>query len=193
MELKDPEGREMETILFTGGCRSGKSMLAQRWVEAAAARRAFVATARMDAGNDAEMRARVARHQADRGEGWVTIEPHLVSPAGPLDAVAALEMAAGQADAAVFDCVTLWLAGWLFAVPPASDEAILREADKLADWLVRAPIAVALVSNEVGYGIVPEQAVARRFRDLAGFVNQRLAAACTHVTLAVCGLPLQVK
>lgn len=183
------------SVLFTGGCRSGKSGLAQSWAEFVAPSRAYVATSRQVGSHapDAEMLARVQRHQADRGAGWLTVEPEHISPHGPLDAVAALRYAASHAQVALFDCVTLWLSDHLYGPHPASDECILAKVDTLADYLAASPIPVALVTNEVGLGLVPDNAMGRRFRDLTGFANQRLGHACEAVVLAVCGQPLVIK
>lgn len=184
--------------LFTGGCRSGKSALAQQWVEAMGKRPVYIATARRPE-DDPELLARIARHQRLRNAAWVTLEPEAVPvpphdakrPFPPLDAAAALRLAARQGDAALFDCVTLWLSGLLLA--ELDDDAILRRADDLAEGLSTLPIPVALVTNETGSGLAPSTLLGRRFRDLAGLVNQRLAEACPGVVLAVCGLPLVVK
>ncbi len=190
----------MSTILFTGGCRSGKSTLAQRWVEEASPSRAYVATARCrriveesgcTTGADDEMRVRIARHQQLRGKGWCTVEADELSPHRPLDAVTALEVAACRAEAILFDCVTLWLSEWVCC--NADDVRILSQVDVLADWLRSASRPIALVTNEVGWGVVPSTPLGRRFRDMAGLANQRLAAACDSVRLVVCGLPLTLK
>lgn len=183
------------TVLFTGGCRSGKSGLAQSWTESLAVSRVYVATARQadPSGADPEMLARVLRHQADRGAGWMTVEPEHVSPHRPLDAVAALRHAASLAQVALFDCVTLWLSDHIYGAMPATDEDILAQVDALASYLPTCPIPVALVTNEVGFGLVPDNPMGRRFRDLAGFANQRLGQACEGVVLAVCGQPLLIK
>lgn len=190
----------IRTILFTGGCRSGKSGLAQGWAESMAASRAYVASARHIGSHgsggtlaDAEMLERVKRHQAERCAGWITVEPEQISPQGPLDAVAALRHAATQAQVALFDCVTLWLSDHLYGSTPAADERILAEVDALAAYLPVCPIPVALVTNEVGLGLVPDNAMGRRFRDLTGFANQRLGHACEAVVLSVCGQPLLIK
>ena len=182
----------MSTALFLGGCRSGKSSLALRWVEEAAAVRVFVATARpggSGSAGDPELLARIERHRRERGRGWIVLEP---DPAQcPLDAVGALHRAGQLGGAALFDCVTLWLGDLLAA--GLDDAAVLRSVASLADALPRFSIPVALVSNELGWGLVPDSALGRRFRDLAGEANQRLAAACDSVTLCVAGLPLALK
>ncbi|MDR3043105.1 MAG: bifunctional adenosylcobinamide kinase/adenosylcobinamide-phosphate guanylyltransferase [Desulfovibrio sp.] len=187
------------TILFTGGCRSGKSGLAQRWVESLGTARVYIATG---AARDAEMAERVRRHQAARGTGWRTVEEQL-------DVCAALRgcMGPGAGQSApqaapqfppqsgppgvLLDCITLWLTNRMLA--GHDDAAILRGVEELAALLRAATVPVAVVSNEVGWGVVPETPLGRRFRDLSGEANQLLAAACTDVILAVSGLPLAVK
>lgn len=191
------------TILFTGGCRSGKSYLAQRWVESLGPERVYVATG---AARDAEMAERVRRHQAARGAGWGTLEEQL-------DVCAALRgcmgQGAGQSDpqaaaqsfrqaypqsgphGVLLDCITLWLTNRMLA--DHGDATILRGVEDLAALLRTASVPVAVVTNEVGWGVVPETPLGRRFRDLSGEANQLLAAACTDVILAVSGLPLAVK
>ena len=189
----------MSTILFTGGCRSGKSTLAQRWTEEAAASRAYVATARHQclaggqgaACSDTEMRDRIARHQRLRGEGWCTVEADEVCPGRPLDAVRALQIATSKAEAVLFDCVTLWLSDWL--CNDADDSCILAQTDALADWLRSTSHPIALVTNEVGWGLVPPTSLGRRFRDVAGLANQRLATVCDSVRFVACGLPVTLK
>lgn len=186
---------KLHSVLFTGGCRSGKSRLAQCWAEGRGPRRVYVATSRgfvaeaVTAGDD-ELRRRVLKHRADRGAGWTTLEPDDISPDAPLDMVQALHRAAAMADVALVDCVTLWLADWLCH---GDEDALLREVTALAEFVPVCPVPLALVSNEVGYGLVPDNAMGRQFRDVAGMANQRLAEACQGVVLAVCGQPLCVK
>ena len=189
----------MSTILFTGGCRSGKSTLAQRWTEQASSSRVYVATARhRQVGewegttcSDDEMMKRITRHRRLRGDGWCTVEADEVCPDGPLDAVKALQLAVSRAEAVLFDCVTLWLSEWICS--DVDDDSILLQAETLANWLRSSSNPVALVTNEVGWGLVPSTPLGRRFRDLSGLVNQRLAASCDSVRLVVCGLPLILK
>jgi adenosylcobinamide kinase/adenosylcobinamide-phosphate guanylyltransferase len=136
-----------------------------------------VATA--EAGDD-EMAERIAAHRARRSAGWQTIE-------APHDLVYALESASAHACLLV-DCLTLWLSNRMLA-----DADLDREIEYLEEALARRAAVTVLVSNEVGYGIVPDNALARRFRDLQGRVNQRLAASADRVVLLVAGLPLVVK
>lgn len=170
----------MRTMLFTGGSRSGKSALAQRWAEAQGARRVYIATAGI---RDMEMAERVRRHQAARGEGWTTFEE-------PLDVVGAIGRASRRADVVLVDCITLWLSNLM---AEGDDASLMSRVRALATALDDVPLPVALVTNEVGWGVVPPTPLGRRFRDLAGECNQQLAAACEGVVLAVSGLPLAVK
>ena len=186
-----------ELMLFTGGCRSGKSALAQRWIESRGSRWAYVATARADlGGKDTEFARRIARHRAERGYGWRTFEPQAFSVAGRgscdlHDVPTALRCAAAETEGVLLDCVTLWLSGLLAG--GLDDKAVLVELDRFLAVLPTLDVPVALVSNEIGWGLVPPDAATRRFRDLAGLVNQRLAAAADGLILAVCGQPLAVK
>lgn len=180
--LARPAGAAYPSLLSVGGCRSGKSALAQAWVERQPGPWAFVATA--EPGDDAEMLARVARHQAARGAGWYTI----VAPREP---VPALREAAAWCGAAVFDCVTVWLSNLMML--HAEDGPILDAVRELAAELRRPPLPVALVTSEVGQGVVPLSAMGRRFRDVQGEANQILAAACSSVVFSVCGLPQVLK
>jgi len=167
--------------LFLGGCRSGKSGLAQRWAEAAGPRRLYIATAEP---LDTEMAERIARHRRDRGQGWTTAE-------APLDPARALLERGGDCDAAVVDCLTVWLSNLLLADMP--DTAILEHAGALLAAAPAAGCRVALVANEVGLGVVPPSPLGRRFRDLAGFVNQLAARAADRVVFTAAGLPLILK
>lgn len=173
---------QFPTLLFTGGTRAGRSDLAQRWAESMAARRAFIATARAE---DEETALRAARHKARRGEGWETLE-------APLDILAALDRAvASGAGVVLLDCVIMWLSNLMAC--RRDPEHILGEADALARWLARAPLPAAVVTGEVGLGLAPMSSLGRAFCDVLGEANQMLAAACGHVLLVCCGLPLALK
>ena len=163
--------------LVLGGARSGKSRYAESLITACAPPWIYVATAQ--AGDD-EMAKRIAAHRARRGAGWQTIEaPHDL--AGAVDAVSLHA-------SLLVDCLTLWLTNRMLAKADL-DAEILR----LEEALARRTGAAVLVSNEVGYGIVPDNALARGFRDAQGRLNQRLAARADRVVLVVAGLPLVVK
>lgn len=173
--------------LVLGGARSGKSALAERLTRAAAAGGPLVYVATAQAFDD-EMRARIARHVADRGPAWTTIE-------APEDPAAAIAAAAGMTSAGMaaggavlIDCLTIWAATLMH---------LNRDPDKETARLVEAARAagrpVVMVSNEVGLGIVPDNALARRFRDVAGRMNQQVAAAADRVVFVAAGLPLVMK
>jgi adenosylcobinamide kinase / adenosylcobinamide-phosphate guanylyltransferase len=167
--------------LVLGGARSGKSRYAVEQAQVIGGSAAVVATARAV---DGDMAARIARHRAERPARWATIEePHDVS--------AACRRGARSHDLVVVDCVTVWVSNLM---ERGDDEAmVLAAADDLAKLLRERLVTVILVSNEVGQGVHPPTELGRRFRDLLGLVNQRLAAAADRVTLMVAALPLTVK
>jgi adenosylcobinamide kinase/adenosylcobinamide-phosphate guanylyltransferase len=160
-----------------GGARSGKSGLAERLATGSTRPRRYIATA--EAWDD-EMRARIARHRADRGAGWETVE-------APLDLCAALA-GAGPDQVVLVDCATLWLTNHLLA-----DHDLEAETASLLAALAACPAPVIMVSNEVGWGIVPDNALARTFRDAQGRLNQRLAAQADLVVGVMAGLPMVLK
>lgn len=166
-----------KSILITGGARSGKSTLAERMTLSLGTPAIYIATAEA---LDDEMSDRIARHRARRGQEWQTV-------AAPLDLVGALQASDGQAPRLV-DCLTLWLSNLMFA---ARDWEV--EVEALAQCLAQQTSPVVFVTNEVGAGIVPENALARAFRDAAGLTNQRVAAVCDEVWISIAGQPLKVK
>ena len=163
--------------LVIGGARSGKSAFAERLILVSRRPRRYIATA--EAWDD-EMRARIAAHQRDRGGDWTTIE-------APLDLAAALATAR-PGEAVLVDCATLWLTNHLLA-----DHDLHSEAETLVAALATCPAPVVIVSNETGWGIVPDNALARRFRDEQGRLNQRLAHVAGLVVTVIAGLPLALK
>jgi adenosylcobinamide kinase/adenosylcobinamide-phosphate guanylyltransferase len=167
-------------VLVTGGARSGKSRYAEERAREIGARLLYVATA--EAG-DEEMARRIAAHRTRRGAEWTTIE-------APIDIANALGKINGRFDAAVVDCVTLWLSNLMARGGGIYVERAVEEFIAAARSF-DAPLFI--VTNEVGAGIVPDNPLARAFRDLAGRTNQRLAAAAEEVVLMVAGLPLFVK
>jgi adenosylcobinamide kinase/adenosylcobinamide-phosphate guanylyltransferase len=171
-----------ELILITGGTRSGKSAFAQRCAETHAGPLLYVATATIA---DSEMAARISRHQQARGERWNLLEE-------PYDLCGRLPAAAVGQGAILLDCVTLWITNLLFThnEEPA---AVRAEVRRFIDCLATIDGPLYLVTNEVGGGIVPENRLARLFRDLAGEVNQELATAANRAWLVVAGLPLRLK
>lgn len=166
-----------KSILITGGARSGKSQLAERLTLELGRPAIYIATAEA---HDAEMAERIARHCARRGPEWTTLT-------APRDLGGALERSDGGAPRLV-DCLTLWLTNLMLA-----DGDWEAELDLLVDLIPRLAAPVVFVTNEVGSGIVPENALARRFRDAAGLTNQRIAAVCNDVWLSVTGCPIKVK
>jgi adenosylcobinamide kinase / adenosylcobinamide-phosphate guanylyltransferase len=163
--------------LVLGGARSGKSRYAESLIAATPPPWVYVATAQA---LDAEMAERIAHHRNRRGDGWHTIEE-------PHDLEHAIDAAPAGA-AVLVDCLTLWLTNRMLA---EADMAV--ETGRLEAALARRNGLTMLVSNEVGSGIVPDNALARRFADLQGRFNQRLAARADRVVLVVAGLPLIVK
>jgi adenosylcobinamide kinase/adenosylcobinamide-phosphate guanylyltransferase len=167
-----------QLILVLGGARSGKSRYAEAAVMASSPPPwVYVATAEPF---DDEMTARIAEHRARRGGQWQTVE-------APLDLAGAVGNVPAAA-AVLADCLTLWLSNLMFK---ALD--IDAETQRLEAALTARSAATVLVSNEVGSGIVPDNAQARRFRDLQGRLNQRIAARADRVVLLVAGLPMVVK
>ena len=163
--------------LILGGARSGKSRHAERLVEAAGGG-VYVATAEP---GDAEMRARILAHRARRGPQWRTIE-------APRDLETALLEAGAAGRPVLVDCLTLWLSNLILAGrEPADGSAALFAC------LPRVTAPVLLVANEVGLGIVPDNDLARRFRDAAGRLNQDIAAIADRVLFVAAGLPLTLK
>ncbi len=163
--------------LVLGGARSGKSRYAEGLVESQAGAWIYLATA---AAGDDEMVARIAEHQRRRGGRWQTRE-------APLDLIGALDAAEPNATILV-DCLTLWLTNILLA-----DLDVESECEKLIAALPGLDSPVVFVSNEVGLGIVPDNALARRFRDAAGRLNQAVAEAAQSVVFVAAGLPLVMK
>ena len=171
-----------QIIFITGGTRSGKSRYAQTRVEAYPGKLLYVATAEA---RDAEMAARVARHQEERGERWRSLEE-------PLFLAERLPQAADDCAAVLLDCLTLWLSN-LLETHTDDDAAIMQAADQLIPILKNLSADVYVVSNELGCGVVPENALARRFRDLHGLLNQKFAQAADEAWLVVAGLPLKLN
>jgi adenosylcobinamide kinase/adenosylcobinamide-phosphate guanylyltransferase len=167
----------MAIILITGGARSGKSTRAEARACAFPGKPVYVATAEA---LDAEMRERIAKHRARRGSAWLEHET-------PLELVAALVETDGRG-ARLVDCLTLWLSNLMHAERDWEKEAML-----LAETLDRQNSPVVLVTNEVGLGIVPDNALARRFRDAAGILNQIVARVSDEIEFVVAGLPMRVK
>lgn len=166
------------SLLVLGGARSGKSRYAQARAEATGLDRCFIATAQAF---DDEMHDRIARHQQDRDALWHTVE-------APMALADAIHANAAPSRVLLVDCLTLWTSNLLLA-----DRDIDAATDDLVAAIATAPGPIILVANEVGLGIVPDNALARRFRDAAGLLNQRVAATVREVQFLAAGLPLTLK
>jgi adenosylcobinamide kinase/adenosylcobinamide-phosphate guanylyltransferase len=164
--------------LVLGGARSGKSRYAEGLVAAAAPCATYCATAEA---KDAEMAARIAAHRARRGINWRTLE-------APLELAEAIAATPPGDYPVLVDCLTLWLSNLLCAGRPAEPECAA-----LCAALRGAPGPVVLVANEVGLGLVPDNPLGRRFRDLAGRLNQEIAVFADRVIFVAAGLPLVLK
>jgi adenosylcobinamide kinase/adenosylcobinamide-phosphate guanylyltransferase len=164
-------------VLVTGGARSGKSRFALELAQSLSPARYYIATAQA---LDAEMDARIAAHRRERGPGWTTVEE-------PLEIARCL----AQPGPVVVDCLTLWLTNLLMR--ERSDAEIVAAIEQLVEAFDSAKNPVIAITNEVGMGIVPDNALARRFRDLAGISSQRLARVADRVVLMCAGFPLEVK
>jgi adenosylcobinamide kinase/adenosylcobinamide-phosphate guanylyltransferase len=175
-------------ILVTGGARSGKSAFAEKLVESYGRRVAYIATAEIW---DREMAERVGLHRDRRPNEWTTYEV-------PLQAETAIAEAVVDSEAILFDCLTVYVSNCLLALQEdvgTHDRSVqvLASVEKLLEATRQFAGTVIFVTNEVGDGIVPENRLAREFRDLAGWVNQRVAKAADEVFLVVCGLPVEIK
>lgn len=172
----------MAKVLFiTGGARSGKSRLAEARAREFGAPLCYLATGRA---GDGEMADRIARHQARRGPEWQTLEE-------PIRLLEAIRGHDGYFAAMLLDCVTLWLSNLLFHYD--NPDRVLDEVRALAGAFRELQTPLVIVSNEVGMGIVPENQLARAFRDVAGEANELIAAAADEVYVTFFGLPLKLK
>lgn len=167
-----------KALFVLGGARSGKSRYAQARAEASAGKLIFIATAQAF---DAEMTDRIAQHRADRGERWSTVET-------PLDLAEVIAAHDTPDTVLLIDCLTLWASNLMF-----EERDIPHEIEKLVRAIGEARGQIILVANEVGLGIVPDNVLARRFRDVAGSINQAVAAAADEAVMLFAGLPMWLK
>lgn len=166
-------------VLILGGARSGKTSLGEQMALTTGLAPAYLATAET---LDAEMEERVAHHQRTRAGRFATIE-------APLDLADAIEAARDRHDVILVDCLTLWMSNLLGA-----GRDVAEEVEDLAEILeAMTNNQVIMISNEVGLGIVPDNALSRSFRDLAGWTHQRLATVCDNVYFVAAGLPMVLK
>jgi len=169
-------------ILVTGGARSGKSSFTLEEALKRPGKRVFIATALP---LDTEMADRIRKHRAERGENFTTVEE-------PLDVGPCLAGLAEDVEVAVVDCLTVWL-GNLFHRWNGDEKAVAQEIEKLCRVFPNINSQLILVTNEVGFGIVPENRLARRYRDMLGFLNRRIAQQADTVYCCLCGIPVRIK
>ena len=167
-------------ILVTGGARSGKSSYAETRARELGQRLLYVATAEA---RDDEMTQRIAEHKKRRGNQWTTIEE-------PMELADALLAQAGNFDCALIDCLTLWISN-LFT--RRDEEYAAQKVTELLKILPQLDFPIVFVTNEVGWGIVPDNPLGRKFRDLLGWTNQGVAQAADEVILMAAGIPMIVK
>lgn len=176
--------RKSQLILILGGARSGKSAYAQALAEARPhARVLFMATGQAF---DEEMRERIAKHRAERPSTWETLD-------APRDLPGAFATLEHSPQLIVLDCLTLWVSNEMLADETNVERRLCGQLDLLIEWTHLHDVDLIMVSNEVGWGIVPENALARRYRDVLGRVNAYAAQRATRVVLMVAGIPLEVK
>lgn len=169
-----------KVVFITGGARSGKSHFAQKEAAALGFPVAYVATA---SARDEEMRARIEEHRCSRPKEWLTIEEE-VDLIGSLSSLK-------EAHTVIIDCLTLWTTNLMER--GLNDSEVLSKTEELLVYMKTSPHTFFVISNEVGWGVVPLAPLGRRFRDLQGLVNQMVARMADEVYLMVCGLPLRVK
>lgn len=170
-----------KTVFITGGARSGKSAFAEKLANESAGKRAYLATAQA---LDPEMSARIEKHRQDRGLAWDTYEE-------PLAVAELLNKLSGRYGVVLLDCLTLWLSNVMAHTD--GDSAVSCRSDELVAAIRNFNGVCIIVSNEVGLGIVPDNPLARRFRDLAGILNQRVAQAADDVYFTAAGIPMKIK
>ena len=168
-------------ILFTGGCRSGKSRIGLAYADKKYSRKIFLATSEA---LDDEMKKRIKCHRKKRGRDWQTAEE-------PTDLNKVFEKFGANAQVILIDCVTLWLSNLL--MKKWSAEKIFKYVDEILKKIKCLPSDVIFITNEVGSGIVPDNKLARDFRDITGTVNQKIAAYADAVIFMVSGIPVCIK
>lgn len=171
-----------EITLVIGGCRSGKSSHALSLANTIPGnRKIFIATS---VPTDSEMEERVTKHRQERGDLWTTVEE-------PLEIADTIDRLSKNSDVILVDCLTLWTSNLMFN--NLGQSAIELKLQSLALSLDRSHCPVIMVSNEVGTGIVPDNTLARQFRDMAGIVNQQIASVAHGVIWMVAGIPVKIK
>ena len=169
-------------IFVTGGARSGKSDFAQGMAEKIEGKRVFVATAQAF---DEEMAERIQKHQENRGTRWDALEE-------PINLGGAIRSILGQYKTILVDCLTVWMSNLLLEYPD-QNERISEIVDDFFSGLSESDETIIVVSNEVGMGIVPDNKLARDYRDQLGFLNQRMARRADEVYVLFSGIPVKIK
>jgi adenosylcobinamide kinase / adenosylcobinamide-phosphate guanylyltransferase len=172
---------DKKIIFITGGVRSGKSQFALELVRSMPGLKAYLATAQA---LDSEMAERIQKHRESRPSDWRTVEE-------PLEIANAIQEHGNRYSAILLDCLTLWLSNTLMA--GWQSEKILAETERLLQFARASRSSLIMVSNEVGWGIVPEHPSARLFRDLSGSMHQKIAREADEVYFMICGLPQKIK
>jgi adenosylcobinamide kinase/adenosylcobinamide-phosphate guanylyltransferase len=170
-----------EVIFVTGGCRSGKSRFALDHADQHFSRKLYLATCEA---LDEEMAQRIEQHKKMRGPEWQTIEE-------PIKIVERIKECGEGVEVILMDCITLWLSNLL--TREKTDLKIMDEMTRFVEMMKQTPTSFIVVSNEVGMGIVPADPLGRRFRDLSGMANQKIAAAANTVIFMVSGIPIFLK
>ncbi len=166
---------------ITGGCRSGKSRYALDYADRHFSKKIYLATCEA---LDEEMAQRIEHHKKLRGPEWRTIEE-------PIEIVDQIRRHRDGVEVILLDCLTLWLSNLL--IKWDDDSRIIKETEKLIDTIKQSQTSFLIVSNEVGMGIVPADPLTRRFRDLSGMANQKMAEAAHTAILMVSGIPVFLK
>ena len=172
---------DKKLIFISGGCRSGKSQFALDYANRHFHKKIYLATCEA---LDEEMAKRIEDHKKRRGSDWQTVEE-------PIKIAEAIRQHDDGAEVILLDCITLWLSNLLMR--QKSDHAIMEEVSRLMDMVNQVQTSFIFVSNEVGMGIVPAEPLGRRFRDLAGMANQKIAEAANRVVFMVSGIPIFLK
>ena len=168
-------------IFVTGGCRSGKSQFALDYANRHFRKKVYLATCEV---LDEEMAKRIEDHKKKRGMDWQTVEE-------PIKIAEAIGQHGKSVEVVLLDCVTLWLSNLLMR--QKNDHEIVKEVGGLIDTVKQSQASIIFVSNEVGMGLVPVEPLGRRFRDLAGMANQKIAEVAQTVIFMVSGIPMFLK
>jgi len=168
-------------ILITGGCRSGKSRFALDYADQYFSKKLYLATCEV---LDEEMAERVENHKKIRGPEWQTVEE-------PIEIADKIRQYGDKVEVILLDCMTLWLSNLL--MKGRIDSTVMNEIDTLIESIIHSQTSLIIVSNEVGMGIVPADPLSRRFRDLSGMANQKIAEVVDTAIFMVSGIPIFLK